>query len=119
MDDFEKIKRILDNVDEKTVEFTMHFYKNLFSDRPKIEHLVKNNLYKTDRLLNVKRQQANRLDEEKFRFEIKLSRKYILIVDWYTPQLAVGMASNTKNSAASLLDIIDYINIPCSLLRGF
>ena len=80
MDDFEKVKRILDNIDEKNIEFTLHFYENLFSDRPQIENLIKNNLHRTDKLLNVKRQDANNPNEEKFRLEIRLSSRYSLIV---------------------------------------
>jgi hypothetical protein len=79
MDDFEKIRKFIENIDEKNVIFTRHAYDR-FSQRQMREGLVNSFLRTPDRLFLVERQSARGLWEEKFRIWFKMSSRYSLVV---------------------------------------
>lgn len=79
MSSLEKIKKFLENLEERNIHFKEHFYDKV-KERPISEALVREYLQKTDRLLKVEEQPSQKEGEEKYKLWIKLSTKYNLVV---------------------------------------
>ena len=74
-----KIKKFLDNLKDENIHFKKHFYDRA-KDRPISEQLIRTNLRKTNKLLNVEELQSKRERERKYKLWIKLSNKYSLVI---------------------------------------
>jgi hypothetical protein len=79
MSTFERIKKFLEKVNEKNINFKKHFFDKV-KERPISEKLVREHLKKTDKLEKVEEQPAKKEGEEKYKLWIRLSNRYSLVV---------------------------------------
>ena len=75
----EKVKKFLNNVEEKDIHFKEHFHDKT-KERPISEELVRACFKKTDLLLKVEEQPPRKEGEEKYKLWIKLSNKHNLMI---------------------------------------
>ena len=79
MDDLEKVKTHLEEIEQENIIFKPHFHKRIF-ERPISEELVRKYIQNTHKLLKVEKQPSKRKGEEKYKIWIKLSNKYSLVL---------------------------------------
>jgi len=79
MELFNSIKQFLVGLDENNIHFKKHFYDKI-RERPISEGLVKSSIKKTEKLLAVEKQRSRIPGQEKYKFWIKLSNRYSLVV---------------------------------------
>jgi len=75
----QKIRDFLKNLKDENIHFKKHFYDRA-KERPITEEMVRLNLRKTNKLLNVEELLSKRKGEKKYKLWIKLSNKYSLVV---------------------------------------
>jgi hypothetical protein len=79
MNDFDKVKKFLDDILDEQIIFREHFYERAIN-RPISEELVKRTIKNTSKLLDVEEQPAKKINEKKYKIWLKLSNRYSLVL---------------------------------------
>jgi len=79
MNGFERVKKLLDEIDESKIFFKQHFYERTL-DRPISEELVRKSIKKADSLLKIEEQPTRKPTEKKYKLWIRLSNRYSLVL---------------------------------------